>query len=269
MSIDIIEKQPSELAFRPAQETGLIVRLARDDFEVEAYQRLRYSVFVDEMGALPTPTCLASGLDIDDFDRVADHLLVFDPRLGEGAAGVVGGYRLIRRSAARRVGRFYTESEFDISPLLARKGEILELGRSCIAPSHRHRNTMQMLWSGVAAYVKAFDVGTMFGCVSLPGSNPALHAETLAYLAERHLAPEDIRPVAWPDIAVPLSTGQSSGDCRRSFVRLPPLLKGYLRLGGWIGDGAVADQAFNTLDLCLVVETDRMTDRYSRHYLKF
>src|SRR5690606_838102 len=144
-------------------------RLAADPAEVDAAQRLRYHVFYEEMTAKPTEAMAASGRDFDEFDAVADHLLVIDHARGRGAEAVVGTYRLIRRPAAEKMGRFYSASEYDISKIEAYSGSVLELGRSCVDGLYRTGATMQLLWRGIAAYVFQHDIELMFGCASLPG----------------------------------------------------------------------------------------------------
>jgi len=246
-----------------ATASSLEVRLARDWAEVEAAQRLRYRVFMQEMGAVGE--CDASGLDVDRFDPAADHLIVIDHARG---GAVVGTYRLMRRNQAVRCGGFYTEREFDIGAILAMPGEILELGRSCIDPAYRNRSSIQLLWRGIAAQVFAHRVVLMFGCASLPGAEPSRHADALGYLHSQHLAPKDVRPraIAAERVEPPFADVAPAGT-RNAVLGLPPLLKGYLRLGGWIGSGAVLDRRFNTTDVCMVVMTDHVTDRYFRHYV--
>src|SRR5258705_175760 len=141
------------------------------------------------MAAEPTPEMGEAGRDFDSFDPFCDHLLVIDRRPGEGAGGVVGTYRLLRRSRAADRGRFYSVDEYDIAPLVAHSGEILELGRSCIGPEHRSRAAMQLLWRGIADYGMYHDITLMFGCASLPGIDPAAHAVPLSSLYYTHLAP--------------------------------------------------------------------------------
>ncbi|HLJ21698.1 MAG TPA: GNAT family N-acetyltransferase, partial [Stellaceae bacterium] len=147
----------------------LAVRLAEEPSEIAAAQALRYRVFYEEMGAEPSPEMARARRDFDRFDEVADHLLVLDHARGAGPQSVIGTYRLIRRSAAARIGRFYSAEEYDISTMVAYPGEILELGRSCVDASARNRPTMQLLWRGIAEYVFAHDIRIMFGCASLPG----------------------------------------------------------------------------------------------------
>jgi putative hemolysin len=243
------------------------VRLARSPDEVRAAQALRFRVFYEEMGAHPSPEIRASRLDADAFDAVADHLLVLDHARGDGSEAVVGTYRLIRRDAAARAGGFYSAGEYDITPILAFRGQILELGRSCVAAEYRTRPTMQLLWRGIAAYVFHHQIDLMFGCASLPGTDPDALATPLTYLASTHLAPPELRPRALPHRYVEmLRLPVDSVNARAALNALPPLIKGYLRLGGWVGAGAVIDHQFNTTDVCVVVKTDQVTDKYYRHY---
>ncbi len=250
-------------AFEAVRQGDLEVRLARNEDEVAAAQRLRYRIFYEEMAARPTAAMLASASDFDDFDRVCDHLLVVD--LTSGA--VVGTYRLIRRAAARRYGRFYSANEYDISPLLEYPGEILELGRSCVAEGYRTRLAMQLLWRGIAAYVFHHRIGLMFGCASLPGTDIGALRLPLSYLYHHHLAPPALRPRAVESRRVEMALmAKEEIDTPKAIAELPPLIKGYLRLGGFVGDGAVIDHQFNTTDVCIIVKTDLVTAKYYKHY---
>lgn len=254
----------------------LEVRLAETRQEVEAAQALRYRVFYEEMHAKPTPEVAARRLDFDAFDEVADHLLVFDHDLGGVPDSVVGTYRLIRREAAAKVGRFYTEDEYDIQSLIDYDGEILELGRSCIAVDHRNRKTMSLLWKGLGAYVYKYDIALMFGCASLPGTDPRALAEALAYLYHNHLAPPALRPRAlahrYVDMnlvpATQVTDRQAMSTLPPQVMALPPLIKGYLRVGGFVGDGAVIDYQFNTTDVCVVVKTDLVSAQYYKEFVE-
>lgn len=255
------------LPFEEIRSGRLGVRVALSQAEIEAGQRLRYQVFVDEMGARPDAEALSTGLDADMFDAVADHLLVLDHDLGEGAASVVGTYRLIRREAAGKLGRFYSADEYDIGPLTSFPGEILELGRSCVNSEYRTRGTLQLLWQGIAAYVSQHRIGLMFGCASLPGLDLDANAAVLSYLHQRHLAPEGLRPRAVAERYVAMNRlPPGSYDEKAALLALPPLIKGYLRLGGFVGDGAVLDEPFNTTDVCVIVKSDLITKKYSNHY---
>jgi putative hemolysin len=243
------------------------VRLAASAVEIDAVQALRYRVFYEELGAVADAAMAATRRDVDEFDAVADHLLVVDHDFGEGPESVVGTYRLIRQAAAARLGRFYSADEYDISVLESFAGQKLELGRSCTAAAYRSRAVMQLLWRGIAAYVFHYGIDLMFGCASLPGTDPDALAPELTYLATHHLAPAAIRPRALPARYVEMRRLDPAGiDAKQALMRLPPLIKGYLRLGGFVGDGAVIDRQFNTTDIAVVVQTDLVTEKYYRHY---
>ncbi len=246
---------------------SLEVRLAESTTEIEWAQALRYRVFYTEMAAIPTSEMAERRSDFDDFDALCDHLLVIDHARGAGPEQVVGTYRLIRRRAAEKAGRFYSSAEYNIDRLVAYPGPILELGRSCVDAAYRTRGSMQLLWRGIAAYVSHHGVEIMFGCASLPGTDVSTLAEPLSYLYHNHLAPLALRPVALPGLHVDMALmAKERIDMKRALVDLPPLIKGYLRLGGYVGDGAVIDHQFNTTDVCVVVKTDQVTDKYSKHY---
>ena len=243
------------------------VRIAANPEEIDAAQALRYRVFFEEMGAAPSAEARHAHRDRDEFDAVADHLLVFDHALGSGPQAVVGTYRLIRREAAAAIGRFYSADEYDISALISFPGTVLELGRSCVDASHRGRAVMQLLWRGIAAYVAAHGIDIMFGCASLGGTDPDALAPELTYLYGHHLAPPALRPRALPERYVEMRRlDPAAVDLRRASQALPPLIKGYLRLGGFVGDGAVIDTQFNTVDVAIVVKSDLITERYTKHY---
>jgi putative hemolysin len=247
---------------------SLQVRLAETEADIAAAQALRYRVFYERMGARPPPGTGQRRRDADRFDAVCEHLLVLD-RDRPAPEGVVGTYRLLRRAAAAQLGGFYSESEYDLAPLLAYPGEILELGRSCVDPAYRPRPVLQLLWSGIAAYVFHHGIALMFGCASLPGTDPESLAVPLSYLHHHHLAPPELRPHALAARHVGMDRRSPAAiDPARAFAALPPLIKGYLRLGGFVGDGAVIDREFNTTDVCIIVETDLVTQRYSRHYVR-
>ncbi len=255
------------IVFPELRAGNLGVRLASGRAELDAVQALRFRVFYAEMGAAADPTTAVTRRDRDRFDLIADHLLVVDHAIGSGPEGVVGTYRLIQREGANRIGRFYSAGEYDIAPILQFPGRILELGRSCVHSAYRNRAAMQLLWRGIAAYVFHYRIDLMFGCASLPGTDPEMLATELTYLYDNHLAPPALRPRALPHLYVDMRrTLPGSFDPRRALNQLPPLIKGYLRLGGFVGDGAVIDPQFNTTDVAVVVKTDLVTDKYYRHY---
>jgi putative hemolysin len=253
--------------FAELRSNNLGVRLAVSADEVDAVQALRYRIFYKEMGARPDAITRKTARDSDEFDAVADHLLVVDHDLGEGPDSVVGTYRLVRQNAAAKLGRFYSAGEYDISRLQDFPGQLLELGRSCTAQAYRSRAVMQLLWRGIAAYVFHYGIELMFGCASLHGTDPDALAGELTYLYANHLAPEAIRPRALEHRYVEMNRCDVSLlQPRQVLMRLPPLVKGYLRLGGFVGDGAVIDHQFNTTDIAVIVQTDLVTDKYYRHY---
>lgn len=246
---------------------NLGLRIARTAEELDAAQALRYHVFYEELGAHPDETTEARHRDSDRYDAVADHLLVVDHDLGDGPDAVVGTYRLIRREAAESIGRFYSADEYDISLIERFPGQVLELGRSCVHSAYRGRAAMQLLWRGIAAYVFTHNIDLMFGCASLPGTDVDALAPDLTYLYANHLAPPDIRLKALPHRYVDMQRMDPAAiDARQVLVGLPPLIKGYLRLGGFVGDGAVVDHQFNTTDVAVVVQTDLVTGKYFRHF---
>lgn len=251
-----------------ARTGKLHIRLAETAAEIYAAQALRYRVFYEEMAAQPTPEMAAAKRDFDSFDEFCDHLLVFDTTRS-GANAVIGTYRVMRREAAARRGQFYTIDEYDIGCLLSYPGEIMELGRSCIDADYRTGSTMQLLWRGIAEYIFYHDVELLFGCASLPGVNPNDLAVSLTYLYHHHLAPPALRPRAIESRYVDMDMlAPDTITPRKALHKLPPLIKGYLRLGGFIGDGAVVDYQFGTTDVCIVIKTDLVTDKYIRHYAR-
>ncbi|KAF0100922.1 MAG: hypothetical protein FD144_3028 [Rhodospirillaceae bacterium] len=274
MRIDRVDSE-AELLGPPVSNREIVqvvagdfeVRLAQTTAEIEAAQALRYRVFYEEMTAQASPEMKALRRDFDPFDEVCDHLLVLDRRRGEGPEGIVGTYRLIRRAAATKMGRFYSSAEYDIQKMIDYPGEVLELGRSCIERDARNTATMQMLWRGIALYAYHYNIQVMFGCASLPGIDPEQHAQALSYLYHNHLAPPEIRVRALPSRYVNMDMlERGSYDPRKAMARVPPLIKGYLRLGGFVGDGAVIDHEFNSTDVFIIVKTELVTEKYIRHY---
>lgn len=259
-----------------AASGALEVRLAETDMEVEAAQRLRYRVFYEEMAALPTPQQREEKRDFDHFDDVCDHLLVVDRDCIEedGQPAVVGCYRLLRDEDAKRVGGFYTSSEYNIEPML--KGlpagtKLLELGRSCVLKEYRSRpSTMQLLWRGVMTYVARFSIDLMFGCASFSGSDTEEFALPLSYLYHNHLAPPEIRVRAQDAHYHNMNLMAKEAIDPKDAVRaLPPLLKGYVRAGAMIGDGAVVDKQFHSVDVFIYFPVSKIDARYrSRFQMK-
>jgi putative hemolysin len=248
---------------------SLEVRLARSKDEVRAAQELRYHVFYEEMNAKASPIQKMTRRDRDVFDRNCDHLLVLDrARAAETAGQIVGTYRLLRQSQARHTGGFYTAQEFEIDGLVARHPgkRFLELGRSCVLKDYRSKRTVELLWQGIYAYILEHRIDVLFGCASLSGTDTAALAAPLAFLRDNASAPEDWRVAAVPERRVRLTASAVCADPKRALGGLPPLLKGYLRLGGYIGEDAVVDRQFNTTDVLVVLPVENIKQRYIAHF---
>ncbi len=252
---------------------ALEVRLAETDHEVEQAQRLRYSVFYEEMSAIPSDAMRQVGRDFDKYDDVCDHLLVVDREAHDedGQPLVVATYRLTRQQDAARAGGFYTAGEYDIAPMLEQlpaDTKFLELGRSCVHQNYRSRpGTMQLLWKGLMAYVARFDVDVMFGCASLAGTDVEALALPLSYLRHFHAMPENLRVRARSELFVEMGQMDKVAIEPRDGLRsLPPLLKGYVRAGCCIGDGAVIDRQFGTTDVFIYFPLSGIDARYKSRF---
>jgi putative hemolysin len=250
------------------QSGTLEVRLATTLAEIEAAQRMRYEIFYREMNAKPSPEMEASGRDFDEYDPVCQHLLVVDRSNNR----VVATYRLMREDAAARSPKgFYTASEYDIADMLkARAGQrMLELGRSCVLKEFRTGPTMQLLWRGLLVYLIRNDIALMFGCASLPGTDPKEHALQLSYLYHYHLAPEGERVRALKDRYVSMNMmPKEAVDPAEALRSLPPLVKGYMRSGAQVGDGAFIDYQFGTTDVFIYFPIANVDPRWIRHLKK-
>jgi putative hemolysin len=247
-------------------EDKVSVRLAKNQAEIEAAQRLRYKVFYEEQDAVPSEAMAASRMDFDKYDAVMDHLVVVDENLPE-VDQIVGTYRVMRKNGAEKIGHFYSDTEFNIKPLLSTGTEVLELGRSCVLAPYRTRHVLQKLWGGIAMYVAEYKIGLMFGCACLDGTNTAALAPQLSYLYHYHLAPPALRVRALDDLYVDMNIiPKEQLNAKQVFLSLPPLIKGYLRLGASVGDGAIVDRQFNSTDVCIVMPTHLVTDKYFKHY---
>jgi len=244
------------------KKDGFSISLAQSDADVRAAQRLRYDVFVEELGAGGADVDHNARLEQDAFDAHSDHLLLRQDETGD----VVGVYRVLRQDQADAAGGFYSESEFDVSPLKASGRTLLELGRSCLRGDVRGTSAMFHLWTGLSQYVSFYGAEVLFGVASFKGTNPATCAAPLTLLARQHLAPQDLRPRATPYQEMDLVDGNTL-DRRAAMIALPPLIKAYLRLGGMVGAGAFIDHAFDCIDVCMVMDTEALNARYARHYL--
>jgi putative hemolysin len=249
---------------------ALEVRLARNPAEIAAAQEVRYRVFYDELGARQLDLNSISGRDADRFDDVCDHLLVFDTALpGPDHRRIVGTYRLLRQEIAAEAGGFYSEGEFELTKLVTRHPgqRFLELGRSCVLPEYRSKRTIEILWQGIWAYINHHRIGVMTGCASFHGTVPAAHAEALSYLAHhcRASLEWDVRAVAGRYCPMDLMPAEAIG-MKSALAAMPPLIKGYLRVGAKIGDGCVVDHQFGTVDVFIVMPVKEISARYVSYY---
>ncbi|SLN59522.1 GNAT family N-acetyltransferase [Roseisalinus antarcticus] len=250
----------------PLTEPDFEVRLAQDDAEIRAAQRLRYRVFVDELGGDGALVDHAAGLESDEFDAAAKHLLLIDKAAGDA---VVGVYRLMDAAGARQAGGYYSEEEYDLTVLRRGGRRLLELGRSCLHPDYRGGAGMFHLWTGLAALVAETGTDILFGTASFHGTDVQALAQPLTFLHRNHLAPPDLRVAARGADAVSLDLlPPEAVDRRTALLQIPALIKAYLRLGGAIGSGAWVDRQFNTIDVCLVMDTARLNQRQSRLYAR-
>ncbi len=243
------------------------VRLAADENDIAAAQRLRYRVFVEEMGATADEADHDLRLEKDRFDAVFDHLILVDKSIEQPLDRVIGAYRLLPGSRAAKGSGFYGASEYDLSKIEAWPNETVELGRSCVDADYRGGVAMHLLWNALAEYVLSRDIEILFGVASFPGTDTAAIADALSYLHHKHLAPEDLRVRTREHEYVSMNLKSAEQvDGKVALRQIPNLIKAYLRLGGFVGDGAYIDRNFNTVDVCLLMDTKRMTAKYRDYY---
>jgi len=242
---------------------SLEVRLAQSEEDIKAAQQLRYEVFYEECGAQADETMERLKRDISPIDDFCDVLLVIDHAYNK----VVGTYRFMLREAALEFGEHYTALEFDIHKLVSYPGQIMELSRSCVHKDYRTKPTMQLLWRGIGAYIQLNQVALCFGCASFIGTDSSKYREALAYLYHYHLAPPELRTRALQIHYQEMNLiPKEEVDTKEAIRQLPPLIKGYLRLGGFVGEGAFIDYEFNSIDVCIVVRRETVGERYSQKY---
>jgi len=264
-------RQPLADCAEPYRRGSLEVRLARTAAEVRQAQKLRYQVFYRLGGAAANAATRLARRDADAFDPICDHLLVIDHAASKSkrAPRVVGTYRLLRQEVAERHGGFYSAAEFEIAALLARHREakFLELGRSCVLPAYRTKPALELLWHGIAAYLAQYRPDVMFGCASLEGTDPDRLALPLSFLHHFARAPESWRARALAHRYVAMNRMPKEAiDPKAALRALPPLIKGYLRLGAYMGDGAVIDQQFGTTDVLIVLPLTSLNERYLAYF---
>lgn len=257
---------------------NLEVRLARSRSDLKRAQRLRFKVFYEEMSAVADAVTVMSRRDEDIYDPICDHILVVEngatatglPRPWPLKPRVIGTYRLLRQDVADSHEGFYTQGEYDVAALIDAKGpdcRFVELGRSCVLAPYRNRRTVELLWQGIWTYVREHGVNVMMGCASFEGTDPDKHAEALSFLYHNALAPEEWRVRAHDNLYVDMNRMPADKIANRSVLRgLPPLIKGYLRLGAYVGDGAVIDHQFGTTDVLIILPIDAINARYYAHF---
>lgn len=246
------------------------LRLAASDEDLTAAQRLRYEVFVAELGGDGPLVDHVARLERDAFDPYFDHLVLVDLRRDpSGLDHVIGAYRVLPGDRRAAAGQFYSETEYDLTPLLVSGKRLLELGRSCVHADHRGGTAMFHLWNGLADYVLERGIEVLFGVASFHGTDVAGLAQPLSWLYHHHLAPPAMRVKAraphWQDMNLVPPDGL---DRKAAMAATPALIKAYLRLGGFVGDGAFIDRAFNTTDVCLVMDTGQMSARHREFYIR-
>ena len=252
---------------------SLELRLATKKSEIRKAQKLRFQVFFEEGGATPDGATALVRRDICRFDKVCDHLLVIDHaarnRFGKLKPRVVGAYRLLRQDVAQANFGFYSAQEFDIGPLLAQhpKSRFLELGRSCVLADYRGKRTIEMLWRGIWAYVKHYRIDAMIGCASLEGTDPAKLASQLSFLFHNAKADPQWRVRPLPNKFTSMDRiAANEVDVRRALASLPPLVKGYMRVGAKFGEGAVIDRQFGVTDVFVVMPINEIEGRYIEYF---
>ncbi len=253
-----------------ADNPNFDLRLAETPADLRAAQRLRYEVFIAELGGDGPMVDHDNRLERDAFDAHFDHLLLIDKRQPEGSdQAVVGVYRLLRSDMAARAGGFYSEHEYDLDKLKQSGARLLELGRSCVRKDYRGSAAMYHLWNGLGAYVSQHQIDILFGVASFHGTDLAPIAEPLAYLHHNHLAREALRVrVKEADFHSMDLMPADQIDPRRALRQMPTLIKAYLRLGGCVGEGVYIDHSFNTADVLVMMETDKVSDKQRSLYTK-
>ena len=243
------------------------IKIAQTSEELRAAQRLRYKVFVEEMGAKVTDNCHLLKLEYDDFDQDFEHLILIDKLNRNPLENVVGVYRLLLSTSVNESRGFYSSSEYDLASLIKTNRKLLELGRSCIDIEHRGGVALHMMWSGLAQYVIENNVEVLFGVASFHGVDVDQISHALSYLHYNHLAPKELRPLAIDRNKIEMNVlNRLDVEKIIALKQLPPLIKAYIRLGGFIGYGASIDKDFNSIDVCLVMDTQNMSEKYKKIY---
>ena len=256
--------------FSKIEVDKFVVKIADKKSELKKAQALRYSVFYNEKKAIPTISKKLLRLDYDNVDKFADHLIVLDNNRKGIENKIVGTYRLTRGDIAVHFGGFYTSAEFDLSKILNsyNHNQILELGRSCVHQDYRNGTIMNLLWKAIAEYIKLYDIKILLGCASFHGTNVMKYTNELSYLRKNFSLPDKLSVKSLDTKIYPSYTEINSNiNDLRTFVKLPPLIKGYLRIGGKVSYDCFVDYKFNTIDLCVIVNTRNIDKKYKKKYL--
>ncbi len=268
--IDFLQTLKTIKRFSKIEIENFVIKIAEKKSELKKAQALRYSVFYKEKKAIPSISKKILKLDYDKVDKFADHLIVIDNNRKGSKNKIVGTYRLVRGDIAAHCGGFYTSSEFDLSKILNsyKHNQILELGRSCVHQGYRNGTIMNLLWKAIAKYVKLYDIKILLGCASFHGTDVLKYSNELSYLRKNFSLPDDLSVKSLKPKIYPTYTASNSNiNDLRTFVKLPPLIKGYIRIGGKVSHDCFVDHKFNTIDLCVIVKTDNIDEKYKKKYL--
>ena len=249
---------------------SLEVRLTTNEKDIRAAQALRYKIFVEEMGAILSPSAMALELDFDAYDKYCEHFILLDTSiLGGTNEQIIGTYRILRQQVADQHDGFYSQNEFDINALTKKHSDkrFVELGRSCVLKEYRTRRSVELLWQGIWAYAGQHEIDVMFGCASFFGGVPAAHAHALSFLYHYAKTSDEWSVAANPAIAHEIDLMPKEAIVTKQvFAALPPLIKGYLRLGASFAPQAVIDKDFNTTDVLVMLPVSQISERYIKHY---
>ena len=262
-------KKTNKISFIKIETENLIIKLAETSAEIKKAQSLRYSVFYKEKNAKADLSKKILRRDFDKVDRFADHLIVIDKNISSLQNNIIGTYRLIRGDLANQYGGFYTSTEFDLSNIFRtyKNNQILELGRSCIHKKYRNGATVNLLWKAIANYVSIYDIKILLGCVSFPGTNVMNFSDELGYLKRNHSLQSELSVKSLDVNIYPINNSKNKNvSDLKLFIKLPPLIKGYLRVGGKVSESYFVDYDFNTIDLCLVVQTNDINNKYKKKF---
>ena len=265
----MLKKVVNKKSFIKIETENLIIRLAETNSEIKKAQSLRYSVFYKEKNAKASLFKKMLRRDFDKIDRFADHLIVIDKNRRSLQNNIIGTYRLIRGDLANQYGGFHTSTEFDLSNIfqLYKNNQILELGRSCVHKKYRNGATVNLLWKAIANYINIYNIKILLGCASFPGTNVMNFSDELAYLKKNYSLQSKLSVKSLDANIYPINNSKNKNIGNlKLFIKLPPLIKGYLRVGGKVSESCFVDHDFNTIDLCVVVQTNDINNKYKKRF---